>query len=238
MPAIPVSERGYAHPELLAATEWLAERLEDANVRIIDTRSAQNYEAGHIPGAVSLAAFGGIPRAENGDMAGPEEFSRLAGAMGAGDDTTVVVYDAPAAQMGMLAWAFLYYGHTNTRMLDGGFAKWTAEDRLTTQRPSTYPPAGFHAQEVEGLYCSLDSAKAALGRPNTVFWDTRTQAEYEGTAAPGGNLPPRPGHMPGAVHLEWIDLLDPETKTIKPAGELHALLTPLGITPESEIDCY
>jgi thiosulfate/3-mercaptopyruvate sulfurtransferase len=238
MDAIPVELRGYPHPELLAETDWLQHHLGDSGVRVIDTRSAQLFEAGHIPGAVSLAAFGGIPRAENGDMGDAEQFEHLAGAMGVGDDTTVVVYDAPAAAMGMLAWAFLQYGHANTRMLDGGFAKWTDEGRVTSQEPSTYPPAIFHAQPSGELYCSLESAKASLGQAHTIFWDTRTRAEYEGTAAPGGNLPPRPGHLPGAVHLEWIELLDPVTKTVKPASELRALFTSIGITPESEVDCY
>lgn len=239
MEATRVAERGYPHAELLAETDWLQERLNDPTVRIIDARAAAQYEAGHIAGAVSLVAFGGIPRAENGDMAGPEAFGRLAGELGVGDDTTVVVYDAPAAAMGMVAWAFLYYGHAGTRILDGGFDKWRREDRPVSQQPSTYPQATFHPQLVEGLYCSLDSARAAIGQPETIFWDTRTLGEYEGTAAAGGGaLPARPGHLPGAVHLEWVDLLDPVSKTLKPAAELRALLESRGIRPDAEIDCY
>jgi thiosulfate/3-mercaptopyruvate sulfurtransferase len=233
---MPIAERGYAHPELLAETDWLAAHLDDPKVRIIDTRSAQLFEEGHIPGAVNLVAYGGVPRADNADMGTPQEFSALAGAMGIDAGTTVVVYDAPGAAMGMTAWSFAYYGHPDVRILDGGWAKWTAEGRPVSTEIVSYEPASFEAEPVEEIYCSLDDAKAAHGATATVFWDVRTPAEYEGTATQGNN--PRPGHIPGAIHLEWTELLDPETRTLKPAAELRTLLESRGITPESEINCY
>jgi thiosulfate/3-mercaptopyruvate sulfurtransferase len=235
LPAAPISERGYANPGLLAETGWLEERLDDLSLRLIDTRPAQQYEAGHIPGAVNLAAYGGIPRADNGDMGTPEAFSHLARALGVSADSTVVVYDAPGAQMGMAAWAFLYYGHTDVRVLDGGFEKWTAEGRPDATAPGAYDEGGFEAQVVEELFCSLDHARGVHGAPGTVFWDVRRPGEYDGSE-PGNNA--RPGHIAGAVHLEWTELLDPDTKTFRPAPELRALLESRGITPESEIECY
>jgi thiosulfate/3-mercaptopyruvate sulfurtransferase len=209
--------------------------LHDEKLRLIDTRSAQLYEAGHIPGAVNLIAYGGIPRAVNGDMGTPEEFSRLAGELGVSVDSTVVIYDTPGAQMGMAAWAFSYYGHPDVHILDGGFEKWTSEGGTTSTAPGGYPDAQFQAKLMEDLYCSLDYAKTAYGSPDTVFWDVRTQAEYEGSQA-GNNA--RPGHVPNAVHLEWTELLDPVSRTFKPARELRELLGSRGITPESEIECY
>jgi thiosulfate/3-mercaptopyruvate sulfurtransferase len=236
MTSLPISERGYENPQLLVETEWLAQHLNDDNLRIVDTRAADPYTAGHIPGAASLAAAGGIPRAENNDMGTPDEFERVAGNLGVTQDSTVIVYDAPGAAMGMAAWAFLFYGHPDVRILDGGLEKWTREGRPVSTEPSTYPPGSFEANPVEELYCSLEDAKAAHGQPAVIFWDTRTTGEHEGSAAVGNN--PRPGHIPGAIHLEWIELLDPDTKTLKPAGELRSLLQSRGITPESEINCY
>ena len=235
MPATPISERGYANPGLLVDTAWLAEHLDDPALRLIDTRSAQLYEEGHIPGAVNLAAFGGIPRAENGDMGTPEAFSRLARDMGVSAGSTVVVYDAPGAQMGMAAWAFLYYSHTNVSVLDGGFEKWTAEGRAVSKEPGGYPEGDYEAQLVEDLFCSLDHARDVHGKSKTVFWDVRRPGEYDGSDAANNA---RPGHIPGAVHLEWTELLDADTKTFRSGPELRALLESRGITPESEIDCY
>ncbi len=235
----PIHERGYAHPELLAETEWLAENLQNPMLRIIDARPAQQYEAGHIPGAVNLSGFGGIPRADNGDMAEADAFARIAGQLGVGDRTEVIVYDAPSQQMGMVAWSFLYYGHTALRLLDGGLAKWLAEGRPLSTEPAAYPPATFHARPDVDVYCSLESAKAFVGQPDTVFWDTRSQAEYDGTATAGFGGPlPRPGRIPGAVHLEWSELLDPVSRTFKPAAELRELLSARGITPEVAVHTY
>jgi thiosulfate/3-mercaptopyruvate sulfurtransferase len=235
MPATPIGERGYANPALLVESGWLAEHLNDPRLRLIDTRSAELYGAGHIPGAVNLAAFGGIPRAENGDMGVPEAFTALARPMGIDAASTVVIYDAPGAQMGMAAWAFLYYGHTNVSVLDGGYQKWTLEGRPVTQEPGGYPPGSYEAHLVEEVFCSLDHARNVHGKPKTVFWDTRRPGEYDGSE-PGNNT--RPGHIAGAVHLEWTELLDPETRTFKSASELRAMLESRGITPESEIECY
>jgi len=212
--------------------------LDDPNVRIVDARPPQQYAVGHIPGAVNLSGFGGIPRADNGDMAGPDDFARLVGSLGIGNDVTVVVYDAPSQMMGMVAWAFLYYGHQDVRLLDGGFEKWTREGRPVSTQAASYPQTIFSANPVEAIYCSLSQAKSSHGRPQTVFWDTRSQAEYHGTAAAFGAAPPRLGRIPGAIHLEWIDLFDTATKTLKSAAELRVLLEAKGITPDCKIDTY
>ena len=238
MSVMPVNQRGYTNPQLLAETDWLAEHLNDPNVRMVDARPPQQYAAGHIPGAVNLSGFGGIPRAANGDMANPEDFARVAGGLGIGINATVVVYDAPSQMMGMVAWAFIYYGHQDVRLLDGGYHKWTEEGKPVSTQAASYPHTVFGAQPVEAIYCSLSQAKSFHGRPQTVFWDTRSEAEYQGTATAGGQPLSRLGRIPGAIHLEWTELLDPVTKTLKPAAELRALLESRGITPDCEIGTY
>ena len=86
---LPVAERGYPHPELLAETDWLASHLSDATVRIVDARTDEEYAAGHIPGAVHISGFslGGIQDAE------PARFAQRVGALGIDDQAAVVVYD-------------------------------------------------------------------------------------------------------------------------------------------------
>ncbi len=233
----PVRDRGYAHPELLAETDWLADHLNDPKLRVIDARQPDQYATNHVPGAVSLSGFGGIPRADNGDMASPDEFSNLAGSLGISNDMTVVVYDAPSQTMGMVAWAFLYYGHPDVRILDGGLAKWSHEQRPVSTQVVEYPQATFVPKLQEAIYCSLNQALSVESQPKTVFWDTRSLGEFEGTEA-GFGPPVRLGRIPGAIHLEWSELFDQDTKTLKPAKELNALLASRGITPDLEIDTY
>jgi thiosulfate/3-mercaptopyruvate sulfurtransferase len=235
---IPISERAYARAELLAETSWLADRLEYPTIRIVDARSKEQYAAGHVAGAVHMDGFGrSIPRAENGDMGSAVEFAEIAGGLGISNDSTVVVYDTPSQRMGMVAWTFLYYGHADIRILDGGLTKWLAEGRpLETQQPH-WQSVTYVATPVDAVYCSLEQARAGAERDDFVFWDTRSTAEYTGDEA-GFRSPPRPGHIPGAAHLDWTELFDAESRTLKPAAELHQLLEARGITPDKEVASY
>ncbi len=235
----PIRERGYPHPELLAETDWLASRVSDPTVRVVDARSDEEYADGHIPGAVHISGFtlGGI-RPES-EMPEPEAFAHLVGALGIDEHTPVVVYDAGGgSQMaGMTAWTFLYYGHPDIRYLDGGLAKWTAEGLPLSNDVPAHEPRTFAARLVEGVYCSLDQAKASVDDDGVVFWDVRNVGEFDGTAK-GWNPPPRLGHLPGAVHLEWAELFDSDNGTLKPAAQLTTLLAAKGITPEATVVAY
>jgi thiosulfate/3-mercaptopyruvate sulfurtransferase len=237
MDPIPVAERGYANHQFPVETSWLAKHLTDQNVRVIDARNLEQFEAGHVPGAVNLSGFGGIPRALNGDMADPDDFADLAGSLGISNDMTVIVYDTPSQMMGTVAWAFLYYGQTDVRMLDGGFHKWLHEGHPSTVDIAHYPRALFIPQPLEAIYSSLDHARDAFREPNTIFWDTRSLSEYRG-AASVGRQPSRLGRIPGAIHLDWTELFDPDSKTLKPARQLYDLLISRGISPEYEINTY
>lgn len=235
---LPVRERGYPHPELLAETDWLASHLSDPTIRIVDARTDEDYAGGHIPGAVSISGFslGGIQNAE------PEAFAKRVGALGIDEHTSVIVYDGGgASQMsqmaGMAAWALLYYGHPDVRYLDGGLTKWTAEGLPLSSDAPTHEPRTFTVGLVEGVHCSLEQAKASIDEDGVVFWDTRTPGEFDGTTA-GFNPPPRLGHLPGAIRLNYTELFDADGGTIKPAAELNTLLGAKGITPESAIVTY
>ena len=231
------SERGYARPELLAESGWLSSQLDNPRVRVVDARSAGEYAAGHISGAVHLDGFGTLPRDEKGDMGSPEEFARLAGGLGIDNETTVVVYDTPTQRMGMVAWTFLYYGHADVRILDGGIAKWLAEGRALGTDPPPWTPVSYEARPAQAVYCSLEQAKAGVERDDVVFWDTRSDDEYAGKVGGFGSVP-RLGRIPGAVHLDWSELLDADSRTLKPAASLRELLATRGITPEKPVASY
>jgi thiosulfate/3-mercaptopyruvate sulfurtransferase len=223
---------------MLAKTGWLADRLSDRSIRIVDARSKPDYDTGHIHGAVNMDGFGSsIPRAENGDMRSAAEWARTVGGLGISNDSTVVVYDTPSQRMGMVAWTFLYYGHADVRILDGGVTKWLAEDRPLETRQPHWPALTYLAMPVEAVYCSLEQAKAGAERDDFVFWDTRPDAEYTGDEA-GYRAPPRPGHIPGAGHLDWTELFEPESRALKPAAELRQLLEAQGITSDKQVASY
>ena len=239
MPPLSVAERGYPHPELLTDTEWLAAHLSDPTLRIVDARTDEDYAAGHIPGAVLISGFslGGIRPGP--EMPPPAAFAELVGPLGIDETTPVVVYDAgQRSQMaGMTAWTFLYYGHPQLRYLDGGLTKWTAESLPLTNDAPTHEPRTFTAVPVDGVRCSLDQAKSGAQDGNVLFWDVRSLGEFDGTTA-GWNPPPRLGHLPDAIHLEYTELFDEGDGTLKPAVDLTAILAASGITPEATVATY
>ncbi len=91
---IPIHERGYPHPELLAESDWLASRLSDPGVRVIDARADAASASDHIPGAVHLDGYSLAGLRTGSEMPEPEAFARLVGALGIDERTSVVVYDA------------------------------------------------------------------------------------------------------------------------------------------------
>lgn len=233
--SVPVAERGYAKPELLAESDWLVERLPDPMIRIVDARGDDDFAAGHIPGAVQLSGF-------SLGTIGPEfadGFARRVGALGIDAETPVVVYDGggPSQLAGMIGWAFRYYGHPDVRYLDGGMAKWAAEERPTSSDAPTHEARTFVGSLVADLFCSLEQAKAGVADGSVLFWDVRSEGEFDGSTA-GWNPPPRLGHMPGAILLDHVELFDADSGTIKPAAELTTLLAGKGITPESTVATY
>src|SRR6476646_7749362 len=130
---------GYAHPDLLVETDWLAEHLDDPNVRVIDADYPLAYGRAHIPGAVGQLSENVYLKTKPGEtfLMGSEQFAETMSKMGIGDDTLVVAYDG---NRGLLAarfwWALQRYGHPNAKLLNGGANKWIAEGRkLTTAAP-------------------------------------------------------------------------------------------------------
>ena len=115
--------------------------------------------------------------------------------------------------------------------------KWIIEGLPLSSDAPAHEPRAFAARLVEGVYCSLDQAKASVDDDGVVFWDTRSLGEFDGTQK-GWNPPPRLGHLPGAIHLEWAELFDADHGTLKPAAELTTLLGAKGITPEAAVTTY
>ena len=209
--------------------EWVAERLD--SVRVVDVRDAWEFDGiGHLPGAVNVpfAEF----RSESGDegmLPGADAWASLLSAAGVGPDDDVVAYDDTH---GVFAARFLVtaelYGHPPDRLhlLDGDFSAWNREYRTTTESPA--PPASSYAvRDPEGPpLVDYDAVRAALDDPGTVVVDTREAWEFAER------------RLPGAVNLDWRDLVDDDTRGLKPPAELSSILGDTGITPDTRVVLY
>ena len=127
----------YPRNDLLVETDWLAEHLTDPNVRVIEmAEDGSSFEAGHIPGAALSPTWQVKGSEQRRLVAPPDEAKAWFESVGIGDDTLVVGYDRfRSRDASRLWWVLNYYGHTNVRVLNGGWTKWTAEGREVEDRP-------------------------------------------------------------------------------------------------------
>ena len=239
-----MTDNDYARPDLLVESNWLEAHLNDPNIRIVDCAQYDEYRRSHITNAVGIREHHYIkhpdyPKDPTGYplIAPPEQVAQLMGSMGIGDDTTVITYDgAGSLYAARIWWVLNYYGHTNTKVLNGGWSKWFDEGRpMTTDAPRP-APATFTPHERPDLACLLDYGVSCVGQPDTIFLDVRSDGEWMGTNDRGNR---RAGHIPGAIHLEWLNFVTSDKhQTIRPARELRAMLEERGVTPGKQVITY
>jgi thiosulfate/3-mercaptopyruvate sulfurtransferase len=238
--AAQMSTQGYARPELLVDSEWLARNLENADIRIVDMRRA-GYADGHIPGAV-LLDNDAIRVADRPPtfLPTPDEFVALMGRLGITNTTRVIAYDDRGGIYATRLWWILnYYGHTNVAVLDGGWVKWAADEREVRAgmegQTSVRPTSSFVIRPGTVGVATLEDVKAAIDREGIKLVDARTQAEIEGRDLRGIR---RGGHIESSVAVYWEDFFDATDHTFKSAAEIATLFRAKGVLPEHEVIAY
>lgn len=231
-------------PDALVSTAWLAARLGDADIRIVDSswylpqqkRNARwEYERARIPGARffdidEIADTGsGLPHT----LPGPEFFAERVTALGIGNRHRIVAYDGLGIFSAARAWwMFRTFGHDEVAVLDGGIAKWRAEARATEEgSPAAPKPAAppFRAVYDPARFRSLDAMRANLDSGAEQVADARSRGRFEGTEPePREGL--RSGHIPGARNLPYGELVDPETGTLHSPERLAEAFARAGLT--------
>lgn len=223
---------GQTRAELLAEPEWLRAHRGDPLLRIIDTRSAEAYDAGHIPGAVALGAHPWLKaQADPLQIAGSDEFAALMGRLGVGDGTTVVAYsDNSGLTAARLWWVLRTYGHRDAKVLNGGWERWVQEARPVSTERATPVPARFVPRPDARAVCGIDELRERSGNGSLQVLDVRADGEWTGDANPHTN--PRLGHISGARHLEWTALVDPaQGGRFRSDQEIRERLAQAGIGP-------
>lgn len=231
------SSDGYANPQLLVDTQWLADHLNDPTIRIVDCDVRDAYHRAHIAGAVSPKEHYMKNPDDTRLIMEPEQFAAEMSEMGIGDDTLVVCYDQSGSlYAARFWWCLSYYGHDKCVVVNGGWNKWLKEGRPVTYVEPQVTKTSFTPKVREDVVCRVDGLKERIDKQDVVMWDVRSAREYAGTNSRGNA---RVGHIPGAVHLEWLNCVTKDdVQMVRPAAELRQLLGGLGITPNKEIISY
>jgi thiosulfate/3-mercaptopyruvate sulfurtransferase len=230
--------------DVLVTTDWVDQHRADPNVVIAEVdENPDLYEEGHIPGAVKLHWREDLQDAVKRDIVAQDEFERLLGERGIGNDTTVVLYGDKNNWFAAYAyWYLKIYGHGDVRILDGGRQKWIDERReLTTDAPS--PTATTYTAQArdESIRVRRDEVLEGLGRDGRALVDVRSPQEFSGEllAPPGYEQEgaSRGGHIPTAQSVPWAQAVR-DDGTFKSADELRQLYGGKGVTPDKEVLAY
>jgi thiosulfate/3-mercaptopyruvate sulfurtransferase len=225
-----IADRGYAHPEALVDTDWVAAHLNDPNVRIVESNEDPLlYPSGHIPGSVQVDWARDLNDQVRRDYIDKAAFESLMSKIGATKDTTVVFYGDKNNWWAAYAfWVFQLFGHTNAKVMDGGRLKWEKEGRPMTRDVVEPTPTQYTAN-------ARDDAKIRAFRDQVLkhleaggkLVDVRSPAEYSGEKTHMPEYPQegvlRGGHIPGAKSVPWARAANPDDGTFKSAEDLRAI---------------
>ena len=228
---------GYAHPEFLVDAAWVDAHKGDPNVVIVDCEVETAFARGHIPEAVLVPDnYEKDPDSGRLFLMQPNQFKAMCEGLGISDDTTVIAYDhSRSLTAARLWWALNTYGHTAVKILNGGWRAWVAYGGTVDFGRADIKQAIFTPKRNDSNLATASELKQACELGDSVIWDVRSDGEWDGSNSRGNK---RVGHVPGAVHLEWFNLMDSETNEFKPAAEIRRILAEHGITPDKNVYTY
>jgi len=245
-PVADIEARGYAHPEVLVSTQWVADHLADPDVRIVESNEdVLLYETGHIPGAVKIDWVADLNDPLIRDYIDRPRFQRLLRSKGIGEDTTIVFYGDKNNWWATYAfWVFRLFGVKNLRLMDGGRLRWADEGRELVTALPRYPEGNITVKDRDDVRSRafreqvLEHVKSGKR-----LVDVRSPEEYRGERMHMPEYPNegalRGGHVPGARSIPWGRAITPETHTFRPANELRTIYQEEnGLKPGDDVIVY
>lgn len=246
MSNLDITKKGYVHGDVLVSTEWVAENINNPNIRLIESNEDQLlYTSGHIQKAVEVDWINDLNQAVRRDYLQKEGFEELASRIGITPETTVVFYGDKNNWWACYAfWIFQLFNHSNAKVMDGGRLKWEKEGRLLTKEKPSFQATKYQAPKRDDskLRAFRDQVLTHCNA-NLPLVDVRSPDEYSGKKlhmegyANEGAL--RGGHIPGAKSIPWAKAINTEDGTFKTFEELSVLYQrENGLKPNDDIIAY
>ncbi|HQY91072.1 sulfurtransferase [Caldilinea sp.] len=240
-----VSEKGYARPDALVSTEWVAAHLDDPAMRLVESNEdILLYDVAHIPGAVKVDWHVDLNDPVVRDYIDQAQFEALMSRLGISNDTTVVFYGDKNNWWATYAyWVFQLFGHTDAKVMDGGRMKWVAEGRALTRELPAYAATTYTAQPRNDatIRAFRDDVLAHISTGLPLV-DVRSLGEYKGELLHMADYPQegslRGGHIPGARSVPWARAANADG-TFKSAEELRVIYEQeQGLKPTDDVIAY
>lgn len=240
-----ISSRGYTNPDKLVSTDWVAEHLNDENIRIVESNEDPLlYHSGHIPNAVEVDWAQDLNDPLRRDYLDKAGFEALASRIGITPETTVIFYGDKSNWWATYAlWVFELFGHTNAKIMDGGRLKWANEEReLTREKPAIVPTQYTAPERDDSVVRAFRDDVLQHANASGQMVDVRSPGEFSGEKLHMPGYPQegavRGGHIPGASNVPWSRAAN-EDGTFKSADDLKAIyLEEQGLKPDEPTISY
>ncbi len=249
---------GFQHPEYLVETDWLEQRLKDSDLRVFDCTviarlnpepgsrlpfvfesGRAQFDEGHIPGAGFLDLLGDLSDPSSGlPFMAPSkgQFTKAMAKSGIGDDSRVILYSTAEPIWAARIWWMLHaFGFDSAAIVNGGWAKWRAEERPVSRQACTYPPGRLTARPRPECFVGKDEVLAAVGDDSVRTIHALPPMVFSGA---GGPVFGRKGRIAGSVNVPFGSLHDPDTGTYLPANKLHEKFDAVGTGDAQQIIAY
>ncbi len=242
----PIAERGYAHPEALVSTDWVAKHLNDGNVRLMESNEdLLLYETGHIPNAVKVDWVSDLNDPVTRDYISSEKLQQVLRARGVNQDTTIVLYgDKNNWWATYTFWVLRLCGLENLKIMDGGRLRWEQEQRPLETRVPTFPAGNITVgPRADAPLRAFRDEVLQFVHAHGKLIDVRSPEEYRGERLHMPDYPNegalRGGHIPGARNVPWGKAVDPDTHLFRPAAELRQLYEQeAGLSSKDDVVAY
>jgi len=248
----------YRHSDAIVSTEWLAEHLDNPEIRIFECTTyldylppghdapyrvvsgRPDYDQGHIAGASFLDVQNelsdtGSPPHLRFTMLPAEILAQRLGRRGVGDGNRVVLYSR-----GRLVWATRVWwmlrsiGFDAAAVLDGGFEKWLREDRPTAVAQPDFPQATLTPHSRPKTFAGKATVQEAIADRDTCLINALDSDLHRGENPRYG----RPGRIPGSVNVPSSSLVDAATNTFLPADRAASMFRDAGADPSKSTLVY
>jgi len=210
---------------LLVSTDWLAQHVNDPQVRVIATGERGRFDRGHIPGARFLEhmdTLGGGHR-----LLPPDTLAAVLAKAGAADGTHVVLYGDSPMTTGWVYMAIASVGHADVSLLDGNLELWRSQGHPVSTDAAPAASGTLTARPAADIAVDAAWVKDHLKSPDVKILDVRTTGEWND------------GYLPGATLILWQDLFaDQRTQKFKSPEEIRALFAKAGVQPGQQVVTY
>ena len=228
----------YRNSQLLIEPRELAEILASPAVRLLDVRTAQEYQQGHLPGAVNLPApaTDDLEANRQGFPLFPPHAQELFRNAGINNSSRVVLYDDEGNRFAARVFYVLeFFGQTHVQVLNGGIRNWQNQAHAITRDAPSVAPGDFAPAPQSSLLATSHWVAEHLKDAKVKLVDARTPAEYRGEKVLG----PRGGRIPGAVNIEWTQMINSgDVKTFLDAPAIEKIFANGRVSREQEVVPY